>query len=64
MDSNAEELAKQFTMSEWLLFSKILPKEFIGIAWQGKDKEKLAPNLTTLTTRFNQVKNTKFYIFK
>lgn len=55
LDWDTSEIARQLTMSEWDLFVKISPKEFVGMSWQKNDKETLAPNLTKLTARFNQV---------
>lgn len=64
MEWDTSEIARQFTMSEWELFSKITPKEFVGMAWQKEKKEILAPNLTKLTSRFNQVNHYfTFFLF-
>ncbi len=49
------ELARQMTLIEYEVFALIKPSEFFNSAWNGKKKEKLAPNVLLLTSRFNQL---------
>ncbi|KNC50275.1 Ras guanine nucleotide exchange factor A [Thecamonas trahens ATCC 50062] len=47
------EFARQETLLEYALYSKIQPKELLGLAWSKKGKEELAPNVLGLIRRFN-----------
>jgi len=49
------EVARQLTLMDYNLCRVIEPKEFLGLAWSKKDKEKRSPNLLRMITRFNLV---------
>lgn len=53
LDWHPKEIARQFTLCEMDLFSKIAPKECLSGAWSKKNKEKHAPNIVALTDRWN-----------
>ena len=48
------ELARQITLNEYEIFCYIRGNEFFNNAWNGKHKNRDAPNLTLLTNRFNK----------
>jgi son of sevenless-like protein len=50
----ALETARQMTLIEFEIFSRIKPEELLEKAWTRDDKEKVSPNVMTLVTRFNQ----------
>ncbi|KAH3759619.1 Ras guanine nucleotide exchange factor [Pelomyxa schiedti] len=55
LDMHPEEVARQITLLEWDLWSKIRPKEFIGQAWNKQNlKEKLAPNISRMVLESNR----------
>ncbi|KAH3760659.1 Ras guanine nucleotide exchange factor [Pelomyxa schiedti] len=55
LDFHPEELARQITLLEWELWSKIRPKEFIGQAWNKQAvKDKLAPNISRMVLESNK----------
>lgn len=69
-DITAREIAETLTMvrrlslqlskaaqTEFALFKKLQPCEFIGGAWQKRDKNQKAPMLVAITERFNRVSN-------
>ena len=49
------EFARQETLLEYAMYSKIQPKELLGLAWSKKKKEELAPNVLGLIRRFNSL---------
>lgn len=51
------ELARQLCLIESRLFQAIKPKEYLGKAWERKDKEVVAPNLTAFILHFNRIGN-------
>lgn len=53
LDWSPKEIARQFTLLEMDLFSKIAPKECLSGAWSKKNKEKNSPNIVALTDRWN-----------
>jgi hypothetical protein len=55
LDINSEELARQICITEFELFEKLRPWEFIGQAWAKAGKEQKAPNLLKIIDRFNTV---------
>lgn len=54
-DIDDVELARQICLVESRLFRAITPKEFLGKAWEGRDKEEVAPNLCAFIAHFNRV---------
>ena len=50
-----EEIARQLSISEFKIFQKILPTEFLGQAWAKNDGEKRAQNVWLMTERFNSM---------
>eukprot|EP01120_Amphizonella_sp_Union-15-10_P012325 TRINITY_DN5451_c0_g1_i1.p1 TRINITY_DN5451_c0_g1~~TRINITY_DN5451_c0_g1_i1.p1 ORF type:complete len:588 (-),score=114.16 TRINITY_DN5451_c0_g1_i1:46-1776(-) len=55
MDIPAIEVARQMTLIEFDLFTKIQPWEFLGQAWTKADKDDKAPNVVAMISRFNVV---------
>jgi hypothetical protein len=55
MDYHATEIARQMTLIEYDIYTKITPFEFLENGWSRKDKEKRAPNILRMTKRFNMV---------
>lgn len=55
LDINSEELARQISITEFDMFEKLRPWEFIGQAWAKAGKEQKAPNLLKIIDRFNTV---------
>jgi hypothetical protein len=51
---NTSELARQWTLLEWLLWEEVKPWEFLNCNWARKLKETLAPNILALTKNFNK----------
>lgn len=51
---NTTELARQWTLLEWILWEEIKPWEFLNCNWARKHKESLAPNILALTKNFNK----------
>ena len=45
------EIARQLTIVEWDLYSRIVPKELLSLSWQKKDKELKSPNLLRMIQR-------------
>eukprot|EP00835_Amoeboradix_gromovi_P006055 NODE_649_length_5558_cov_0.180253.p1 type:complete len:894 gc:universal NODE_649_length_5558_cov_0.180253:5304-2623(-) len=50
-----EEIARQLSLSDFKIFQKILPTEFLGQAWAKNDGEKRAQNVWLMTERFNSM---------
>ena len=48
-----EEIARQLSITEFKLFQKIGPIEFLNQSWAKSDGEKRAPNVWLMTERFN-----------
>eukprot|EP01097_Dermamoeba_algensis_P008869 TRINITY_DN6087_c0_g1_i1.p1 TRINITY_DN6087_c0_g1~~TRINITY_DN6087_c0_g1_i1.p1 ORF type:complete len:557 (+),score=90.62 TRINITY_DN6087_c0_g1_i1:60-1730(+) len=55
--SREELIAEQLTLFDYEILEKVQLTEFLGKAWQKKDKDLLAPNLTMLAKHFNDVSN-------
>jgi son of sevenless-like protein len=55
MDFDKTELARHLCTMEFEAFSRILPTECLGQAWNKKNKETKAPNITAIIKRFNEV---------
>jgi len=62
-DIKTLELARQITLLEYKMFSKIQPQELCEAAWTKKDKETAAPNVLRLARRFNDVCFAIFFPF-
>ncbi len=56
-DVDPTELARQLCLIESRLYQAIKPKEYLGKAWERKDKEVVAPNLTAFILHFNRIGN-------
>jgi len=54
-DIKTQELARQITLMEYKMFSKIQPQELCEAAWTKKDKETAAPNVLRIARRFNDM---------
>ncbi|KAJ6233193.1 guanine nucleotide exchange factor [Anaeramoeba flamelloides] len=58
LKSNAQELARQFSLMDIKLFKKIHPNEFLDLSWSkgesSLEKTKNAPNIHKFIQRFNQ----------
>ncbi|CAL8088889.1 unnamed protein product [Calicophoron daubneyi] len=52
---NPELLAQQMTLIELRLFQAIQPEELLSLKWNGKEKQKYAPNIVASTRWFNQI---------
>eukprot|EP00834_Sanchytrium_tribonematis_P006552 NODE_493_length_6829_cov_0.943248.p1 type:complete len:897 gc:universal NODE_493_length_6829_cov_0.943248:5405-2715(-) len=50
-----EEIARQVCITESKFFQNILPTEFLGQAWAKSDGERRAPNVWSMTERFNSM---------
>lgn len=60
MELNLEEIdpiivAKQLTLIDQEVYSRILPSELYFKRWTTKERENLSPNIHRLTKRFNLV---------
>jgi len=55
MDIPAQEVARQITLIEHKMFCSIQPWECLKTAWSKDQREQLAPNITKMIHRFNQV---------
>lgn len=51
---------RELTLKEFSIFKRISPREFLNQAWQKPGKEYLAPNITKLINRFNEVRTAIF----
>lgn len=51
------EIAQQLTLLDWQTWSRIQNWELLGLAWTKKDRNERAPNVVTMTARFNQISN-------
>mmetsp|Transcript_18262 Transcript_18262/g.25578 ORF Transcript_18262/g.25578 Transcript_18262/m.25578 type:complete len:478 (+) Transcript_18262:38-1471(+) len=49
------EIARQLTLIDYNLCRAIESKEFLGLAWTKKDKEKRSPNLLKMINHFNDI---------
>ncbi len=56
-DIDAVEMARQFCLVESRLFQAIKPKEYLGKAWEAKNKDVVAPNLSAFIAHFNRIGN-------
>ena len=54
-DLDPLEVARQITLIEYDLFSKIKPREFVGLSWMKDDKETLAPNIMKMIRWSNHI---------
>jgi hypothetical protein len=54
-DCDPLEIARQLTLIEFELFSKIKPREFVGLSWMKDDKEQKAPNIIKMVRWSNHV---------
>jgi hypothetical protein len=54
-DCDALEVARQLTLIEFDLFTKIRPREFVGLSWMKDDKEVKAPNIIRMVRWSNHV---------
>ena len=57
-----EELAKQLTLIDWSIFSRITCNELKPGQWTGSMKHILSPNVVDFTHRFNIVSSQIFYL--
>jgi len=57
LETSPEELAKQLTLIDWTIFSRITSKELKPGQWTGPMKHMLSPNVVAFTRRFNIVSN-------
>jgi len=48
-------MARQLTLLDFEVFHRITLKEMVDCGWIGKNKQQAAPNIHTMTTRFNRV---------
>lgn len=55
MKVDPEEVARQLTLIDFDLFSKIQPYECHGQAWLKKDRDKRAPGIVAMTEHFNYI---------
>ncbi|KAL6076842.1 hypothetical protein QOT17_002542 [Balamuthia mandrillaris] len=55
LDMSCIAVAREMTMLEFDLFSKIHIREFLNQTWQKRDKHLTAPNISAYITRFNEV---------
>ena len=53
------EFARQITIYDSQMYSKIQPKEYLNKAFQSNDKQTLAPNVHNFINRFNIVRQKK-----
>jgi hypothetical protein len=54
-DCDPLEVARQLTLIEFDLFTKIRPREFVGLSWMKEDKEIKAPNIIKMVRWSNHV---------
>jgi hypothetical protein len=54
-DLSVVNIARTLTLHDFELFRKVQPKELLKQAWQSEKKDKLAPNITAIISRFNLV---------
>jgi RasGEF domain len=59
MDFDKTEIARHLCVLEFEAFAKILPTECLNQAWNKKNKETNAFNITAIIKRFNEVRNRK-----
>eukprot|EP01114_Cavostelium_apophysatum_P018878 TRINITY_DN5933_c0_g1_i1.p1 TRINITY_DN5933_c0_g1~~TRINITY_DN5933_c0_g1_i1.p1 ORF type:complete len:537 (+),score=114.94 TRINITY_DN5933_c0_g1_i1:70-1680(+) len=57
IDIDPLEVARQLTLIEYDLYSKIIPKECLNQNWTRPDKEALSPHVVALIERFNTTSN-------
>jgi hypothetical protein len=50
-----EEIARQLTLMEFVLYRNIKPWEFFNQAWTRKNKETTSANVLKMIKRFNEV---------
>eukprot|EP00026_Physarum_polycephalum_P003905 Phypoly_transcript_03922.p1 GENE.Phypoly_transcript_03922~~Phypoly_transcript_03922.p1 ORF type:complete len:658 (+),score=80.30 Phypoly_transcript_03922:101-2074(+) len=55
LDLHPVEIARQLTLIEFSIFEKITPQELSHQAWNKKNAKELAPNVTALIDRCNEV---------
>jgi hypothetical protein len=55
MKMDPEEVARQLTLIDFDLFSKIQPYECYGLAWMKKDRDKRAPGIVAMAEHFNYI---------
>jgi hypothetical protein len=55
LDIDPQELARQITILDFILFSAIQPREFLGLGWMKEDKEARSPNIVKMTTWSNHI---------
>jgi len=58
---DATELARQLTLLQFALFTKLEPHELLGLAFSSKEKMKRAPNVMALTEQFNDISHWVMY---
>jgi hypothetical protein len=56
-DIDPLEIARQLCLIEFDLFSRIHPREFVGLSWMKDDKEIRAPNIIKMVRWSNHVVN-------
>jgi len=49
-----DEIANQITLDDFAVFQSIRPEELTSVAWQGRNKMTLCPNVVEITQRFNR----------
>lgn len=55
LDLHPIEIARQLTLIEFKIFEKITPQELSHQAWNKKNAQELAPNVTALINRCNEI---------
>lgn len=54
-DFHPLEVARQLTLLEFMLYSKIKPAELLGKGWSKPERNVTSPNVVALTTHFNSI---------
>lgn len=52
---HSEEIARQLTLLEWVIWREIRAWECLGLAWTKKDREVRAPHVCETSNRFNRI---------
>jgi hypothetical protein len=55
LEIDPQEMARQITILDFLLFSAIQPREFLGLGWLKGDKDLRSPNIVKMTTWSNHI---------
>ncbi len=62
MDFDKAEIARHLCVMEFESFSKIVPTECLNQAWNKKNKDTKAANITSIIRRFNEVCKSLLFI--